>query len=206
MEVAVMTTNEKFQSELSDVIQLFQSGLMTLHLRKSKFNTKKLQEYIESIPKIYHNRIVIHSHHRLALKYNLKGIHISKDHRKRSVKLFLKLFYYRMRKPGIVITRTFHSVDSLQQNRMRYSYVFLNPVFSKINPEKNSFDVNEEHFCKLIKNNRNPVFASGNITEENVKMLLRYPFKGMILSKLIWKSENKKTDLFNMVSKALSRN
>lgn len=191
MEVAVITTQDKFQSELSDVVQLFQKGLMTLHLRKTKFSTSKLEEYIDSIPKQFHNRIIIHSHHRLALKYKLKGIHISKNHRKKSVQLFFKLFYYRMRRPGIIITRTFHSIDSLVDNRMKYSYVFINPVFSKIQPLKNSFDVNEEFFCKLIKNNRCPVYGSGNITDENVQLLHRYPFAGVVLSKVIWDAEKK---------------
>jgi len=199
-----MTTNDKFQSELSDVIQLFQNGLMTLHLRKSRFSTKKLQEYIESIPKAYHNRIIIHSHHRLALKFNLKGIHITKNHRKKSMKLFFKLMYYRMRKPKIVITRTFHSIDSLQSNRVRYSYVFLNPVFSKINPLKNSFDVNEQHFCKLISTNRSPVYASGNIVTENINLLHRYPFEGMLLTKFIWESNVKKTELYGSVVESYS--
>lgn len=206
MEVTVMTTNEKFQSELSDVIQLFQNGLMTLHLRKSRFSTKKLREYIESIPKSYHNRIIIHSHHRLALKYRLKGIHISKNHRKKSLKLFFKLMYYRMRRPGIVITRTFHSIDSLQNNRGRYSYVFLNPVFSKINPIKNAFDVNEQHFCKLISENGSPVFASGNIVAENIHLLHRYPFAGMVLTKFLWEPESslKKTELYLSVVDSFS--
>jgi hypothetical protein len=32
-----------------------------------------LSEYLEEIPEKYHNRIVIHTHHKLAMNYPLKG-------------------------------------------------------------------------------------------------------------------------------------
>ena len=45
MIVSVITSPDKFTSEISVVIALFKSGLPVLHLRKSKFSTKKLEDY-----------------------------------------------------------------------------------------------------------------------------------------------------------------
>ena len=63
MIVSVITSPDKFTSEIPVVISLFKSGLPVLHLRKSKFSTKKLKEYIELIQ--YKNeerkQIILHS-------------------------------------------------------------------------------------------------------------------------------------------------
>ena len=70
MKLVVITQSQKSETEIAAIIQMFESGLSTLHIRKNRFSTKELEEYIKEIPEHFHNRIIIHSHHRLALKYN----------------------------------------------------------------------------------------------------------------------------------------
>jgi thiamine-phosphate pyrophosphorylase len=185
MIVAVITSSDKFTSEIPVVVSLFKAGLPILHLRKSKFSTKKLKEYIESIPKEFHSRIIIHSHHHLALKFKLKGIHFTRTHLKKKMKCRTKMLWYRIRRPGISITRSFHHLEGLHLNKIKYSYVFLNPFFSKTEPLKNHFDISIEYLKNTINTYKAPVYASGNITEANVHLLLKYDLKGVALSRIV---------------------
>src|SRR6478735_4343665 len=80
MKLVVITPTKDVPDEQSLVTKMFESGLTTLHLRKPKYSTNQMREYIEQIPESFHNRIVIHSHHKLVFKFNLKGIHLSHIH------------------------------------------------------------------------------------------------------------------------------
>lgn len=185
MIVTVITSPDKFTSEIPVVISLFKAGLPVLHLRKSKYNTKKLKDYIEAIPKEYHPRIIIHSHHALALKYKLKGIHFTSTHLKKKLKCKGKMLWYRLRRPSISITRSFHHLEGLRLNNLKYSYVLLNPFFSKTEPLKTHFDLSAEYLRKTISNYNIPVYASGNITDENIHLISQFDLSGVVLSRII---------------------
>jgi thiamine-phosphate pyrophosphorylase len=203
MTISVITSPDKFTSEIPIVIALFKEGLVTLHLRKTKFSTKKLREYIDSIPKEFHSRIIIHSHHHLALKYKLKGIHLTRTHLKKKMKCMMKILWYRIRKPGIFITRSFHHLEGMQTNRVKYSYVFLNPFFSKTEPNKNHFDISSEYLKKSITNYFVPVFASGNINAENLHLLRNYGLSGVALSRIILSDPEKSVEDYRRICELL---
>ena len=87
MKLVVITQSQKSDNEIAAIIQMFEAGLETLHVRKNRFSTKELEEYIKEIPAHFHNRIIIHSHHRLALKYDLKGFHFTTTHLDKKFKM-----------------------------------------------------------------------------------------------------------------------
>jgi thiamine-phosphate pyrophosphorylase len=203
MTVGVITSSDKFTTEIPIVIALFKKGLPVLHLRKTKFSTKKLKEYIEAIPQEYHSKIIIHSHHHLALKYKLKGIHFTRTHLKKKMKCMAKMMLYRIRKPGIFMTRSFHHLEGMQTNRVKYSYVFLNPFFSKTEPQKNHFDISAEFLKKTITNYPIPVFASGNINEENLHLLGNYGLSGVGLSRILLDDQKKSEENYQRICEIL---
>src|SRR4051812_23918133 len=88
MKLFLITPSTDVPDEQGLVTKMFESGLTTLHLRKPKHSTHQLTEYIKEIPSHFHNRIVIHSHHKLALKFHLKGIHLSSTHLSKSWRYF----------------------------------------------------------------------------------------------------------------------
>lgn len=204
MNTTVITTSDKFTSEIPVVISLFKAGLPVLHLRKSKFSTKKLKEYIEAIPQEYHSRIIIHSHHHLALKYKLKGIHFTRTHLKKKMKCRAKMIWYKLRKPGIYITRSFHHLEGLQMNKIKYSYVILNPFFSKTEPLKTHFDISVDFLRKTISAYPIPVYASGNINSENIHLLSNFELKGVALSKIILNDRDKAVEEYLRICKVLN--
>lgn len=196
MELIVITSPDKFKSEIPIVLDLFKSGLMTLHVRKTKFSTKKLAEYIDAIPKQFHNRLIIHSHHKLALKFKLKGVHFTKQHRKNKIKNVIRIMVLKLRRPELKYTRSFHQIETLLENRKKYHYVFLNPYFSKIDASKNSFDVNTNYLKQIIQKSVCPVYASGNVTLENYHLLQSMSIEGFSLSKSLWTDPEKASKLF----------
>lgn len=80
MKLFVITSSKEVPDETSLITKMFECGLTNLHLRKPKFSTNQMSDYIKEIPEHFHKYIVIHSHHQLALKYNLKGIHLTSTH------------------------------------------------------------------------------------------------------------------------------
>ncbi len=203
MTVSVITTSDKSSSEIPTLIRLFKAGLPVLHLRKAKFTTKKLREYLDYIPKEYHNRIIIHSHHHLVFIYNLKGIHFTRTHLKKKIKCYFKMKWYQLRKRKLVVTRSFHHLESLNNNKIKYTYVFLNPFFSKTEPLKNHFDITPSYLTKALQDYPIPVHASGNITLENVKTLKEYNLHGVALSKIIWENPGSAVEIYQSVCEHL---
>ena len=122
MKLVVITPSKDIPDEPTLVTKMFESGLKTLHLRKPKHSTNQMAEYIKEIPTHFHNRIVIHSHHNLALKFTLKGIHLSKNHLSTNWKYWL--------------TRTRLKLKFGETSKSR-SYSRLQQVYSK---EEQNFD------------------------------------------------------------------
>ena len=101
MKLIVITPSRKHENEITTVINMFEAGLQNLHLRKNRFTTAELDEYIKEIPSHFHDRIIIHSHHKLALKYNLKGFHFTSSHLEKKIKLWWNTKMIYLRKPKL---------------------------------------------------------------------------------------------------------
>src|ERR1044071_3258162 len=105
MEIVLITSSKKDEHEPELIAKLFEAGLTTLHLRKPNFSTKQLTKYIEGIPKVFHNRIIIHQHHDLIFKFDLKGIHWTNVHLERKFKKWWFLRKLNSRNKKIIHTR-----------------------------------------------------------------------------------------------------
>ena len=81
MELMVMTSPDKFRSEIYLVVKLFENGLETLHLKKPKFSKRHYKDYINQIPKKFHKNIIVHNYYGLVYSYNLKGYSFSKKNK-----------------------------------------------------------------------------------------------------------------------------
>ena len=168
---------------------MFEQGLDTLHLRKPDFSSKNLAEYLELIPSEYHNRIVIHSHHKLAKKFNLKGVHFSKVHRDKKYNTQLKYFIFRLRFRNILTTRSCHKIHKLEENPNRYSYVFLSPMFESISKKSHSGLFSDRHITKALATKKHTVYALGGVDESKFKGLNDLGFEGVALLGAIWNTE-----------------
>lgn len=189
MNVIVLTSSENNSAETARLIELFENGLETLHVRKPKQSTAEIEELITAIPKRFRGRIVLHGHYRLALKHKLKGVHLIRRHRSNSLKNRWRRFWLKLRHPGMIITATFHNIQSLTDNTVAYDYVFLGQLFTS-NSMFNSGDVAGTALLKkVIDKSRTPVYALGGITNDKLERIQAAGFHGVGLSSAVLKTD-----------------
>src|SRR5687768_11001782 len=101
MKLIVITSDEDVPNEHEKLVELFEAGMKNLHIRKPKYSLSKMSKYINRIPKEYHGKIIIHSHHILALRFKLKGIHFTENHRKNLALSTLRYVIFKFLRPGL---------------------------------------------------------------------------------------------------------
>ena len=188
MKIVVITPSKRSDNEIAAVIQMFEAGLSTLHVRKNRFSTKELDEYINEIPKHFHNRIIIHSHHRLALKYDLKGFHFTSTHLKKKFKLWLNTKFIYIRKPKLVKTISYRKATELYEPQpVKTNYCFLGTMFHNVSGELyGGFYIDTVE--AVNKKSGMDVYARGGINEKSIELAYKLGFAGVALYGHLWKS------------------
>ncbi len=189
MKLIVISPSETQEEETKIVTQLFEHGLETFHLRKMKDSTRSLKKYIEKIPKHFHHRIVIHTHHELAVKYALKGFHITRAHRRHRIRLWLKLRWLLMRNPGLIVTTSFRKLSSIYEEDARYRYVFLSPIFDSLSG-KYQGGFSEQSLRAALAKTKNEVIARGGMDVTRIEKVKELGFSGMAFYSGIWKKKD----------------
>lgn len=188
MKLVVITDNKRIDNEIASIIQMFEAGLETLHVRKNRFSTKELDEYIAEIPKHFHNRIIIHSHHKLALKYNLKGFHFTSTHFKRKIRLWLNTKLIYLRKPSLIKSISFKRVNEIyEEEKVKTDYCFLGTMFHNLTGELYSGFYRETVEAALKKSGKQ-IYARGGINEKSVELAYKLGFHGVALYGHLWKN------------------
>lgn len=197
MKIIVISSSDLSDSEHLIIAQLFENGLDILHLRKPKLSTKELSNFISKIPKGFHNRIVIHSHHKLARRFNLMGVHITKSHRKRKFRTWFTMKLNKMKNPNLVVTASFRSISSLFEDDYNYSYVFLSPVFDSLTNKFQS-GFNSHGLRSALSKTKHKVIARGGVDINCIEKVNELGFEGMALYSAIWKSSDPVQQFINI--------
>lgn len=206
MKLVVITDSKRNDTEIAAIVKMFEAGLETLHVRKSKFSTKELSDYIKEIPSHFHNRIIIHSHHNLALKYNLKGFHFTSSHLNRKFKLWWNTKIIYLRKPKLVKSLSFkRASDVYLPQRVTIDYCFLGTIFHNISGELYS-GFYKESLEALIKKSGKKIYARGGISEKSIEMANRIGFHGVALHGYLWKSPNPYTKYIEFINYCKTKN
>lgn len=188
MKLVVITQSQKSDNEILAITQMFEAGLETLHVRKNRFSTKELDEYIKEIPAHFHNRIIIHSHHKLALKYDLKGFHFTSTHLKHNIKLWWNTKMIYLRKPHLVKSISYKRIAELyQEQKVKTDYCFLGTMFHNISGELYSGFYPETIKAAIDKSGRK-IIARGGVNEKSVELAHQLGFYGIALYGHLWKS------------------
>ncbi len=190
MKLVVITPSKKTETEIFAIVKMFEAGLDTLHVRKNRFSTKELDEYINEIPVHFHNRIVIHSHHKLALKYNLKGFHFTDTHLKKKFKLWLNTKLIYIRKPSLFKTISFKRIDDCYlKDNLSTKYCFLGTMFHNVSGDLYS-GFYPETIEAVIKKSGRQIYARGGISDKSIELAYKLGFHGVALYGYLWKSDN----------------
>lgn len=190
MKIVVITPSKKNDVEISSLIKMLEAGLDTVHIRKPSYTTKELNDYIKQIPIHFHSKLIIHTHHKLALKYNLKGFHFTSSHLNKKFKLWwnTKLIY--LRKPKLIKSISYRRVSQLyEKNQVDTTYCFLGTMFNNISGELYSGFYPENVDAALKKSGRK-IYARGGINEKSIELAHKIGFEGVALYSHLWKSND----------------
>jgi len=198
-KLILISSLDGFEHEIAAVQQMFELGLECYHLRKPRFSTRKLEQYLKRIGSRYHSRIMIHSHHELSLSHDLREIHLTSRHRKKRMIInWLKHQYVKLRRPNLKVSAGFHTLSELKEHSGRYDYVFLSPVFDSISKVgyKNTF--NDISLRETIASSSYRVIALGGVNEDKIIPAMEMGFAGVAVLGSVWKSKDP-VERFNQI-------
>jgi len=189
MKLIVISSSKSFEKESQILTTLFEKGLQTLHLRKPRYSTPKLKRFLNNIPSKFHNRIIIHSHHNLALNFNLKGIHLTKKHKRQRFKTWFMLRILYKKKPDLLISTSYSKLADIAEAEKPYSYVFLSPIFDS---ETSKYQAGfTEHSLKSILNKSSyTVVARGGVDVCHIAKVNELGFSGLSINSSIWDKDD----------------
>lgn len=183
MQLIVLTDAEMLFDEAKKINHLFDNGLELLHIRKPEVDVEEIRELLLEINPAHLGKIVVHEFHELAIEFRLKGIHV-KEHLKRDLKDKLKPYTRGFRDTGFTVSASFHSKEDLVNNKVKYDYVFLSPVFDSISKE------NHEGKQFNVTDLNNDIIALGGVTVSNISRVKELGYSGIATIGTIWNSEN----------------
>jgi thiamine-phosphate pyrophosphorylase len=202
MKLVVISNSGAIENEAKVITSLFEAGMETFHLRKHSLSTKATKELLSGIPAHFHNRIILHSHHKLARKFDLKGIHLTKSHIKKRYRTWLTIKLIKLRNPGLVITTSFNNIGQLfeKEHRFDYNYVFLSPVFDSLN-SKFQGGFTEHSLRSAIQKTPFKVIARGGVDANAIEKAKLIGFDGLAFYSSIWKKPDPLAEFNRMVQK-----
>ena len=189
MKLIVISPSETKEDEIEQVTKMLEMGLGTFHLRKPKSSTAEMRQYIERIPARFHDRIVIHSHHNLAVRFNIAGIHITRQHRKRWFRLWWNEQCFRLKNKKIIRTASLRKLGSLYDGEGFYDYVFLSPIFDSLSGKLQG-GFNEFSLIAALKKTSYRVIARGGIDLSRLEKVQELGFAGLAFYTAIWRKKD----------------
>ncbi|WP_300726749.1 thiamine phosphate synthase [uncultured Bacteroides sp.] len=184
MKLILITTPTYFVEEDKILTTLFDEGLDILHLRKPDTAPVYAERLLTLIPEKYRKRIVVHGHFYLKEEYNLRGIHL--NHRNPVAP----------ENYSGQISTSCHTLEEVQEQKPKFDYVFLSPIFDSISKEGYASNFTPEQIRAAVKNGiiDKHVMALGGIDEGNILQIKDYGFGGAAILGGLWSKFNPGSD------------
>lgn len=190
MKTIVLSAQKPVENEIDLVVNLFEEGMNTFHLRKPHYPIKKMKSYLDKIPSEFHSRIVIHSHHKLGLKYNLKGIHLTTKDRKTTFKNWLMIKKLKRKNPWLTVSTSFHSISELDKYNDLYDYVFLSPIFDSISKKDYQSGFKAYSLTSATQRSNYNVVALGGVDTPKISHAFNMGFWGCAFLGTVWTNDD----------------
>jgi thiamine-phosphate pyrophosphorylase len=185
MKLIVISRSKNFIDDGKIIRQLMENGVEHFHLRKPSMSTNDMRALIESIPEPFHNRIVIHSHHQLAAKYSLGGIHLTAIHRKRKFSTWWRIRRLRIAVANPIISTSFQKLGHVYESKRNYSYAFLGALFDRLTGNF-SAGYNVHSVTAAVRKSKSPLIARGGINAQHIELCRDIGFSGVALASSVW--------------------
>jgi thiamine-phosphate pyrophosphorylase len=202
MKLIVISSSSSIENEAQTVTKLFEAGLETFHIRKHKLSTKKTKDFISQIPAHFHNRLIIHAHHNLGRRFKLKGIHLTKSHKKNKIQTWFSLKILKLRNPDMLITTSYSNIGQLFEHneQYKYDYVFLSPIFDSLS-SKFQGGFTAHSLKSAIEKTEFKVIARGGIDISAIEKANDIGFYGLAFYSSIWKKKNPVEEFNRIIEK-----
>jgi thiamine-phosphate pyrophosphorylase len=188
MRFIVITPSKNADNEYGIVSHMLNNGLPTLHVRKPGFSKEELVNYIEHFTEEQQNKMVLHSHHSILLDYDLKGIHMSRRHRRKQFQSWLTQTKIEMRmNRKISISSSSKSLSSMADNYKTYEYVMLTPVFTDPQGHRPSFS--PLLLQQVLRSFPDKIVARGGADAESIEKARDLGFSGVAFHNFFWSHE-----------------
>ena|ERR1700756_1966876 len=191
MKIVVLSPIQyKYNNEVEIITRLFEKGLSTYHIRKPFFKFPAMINFLKEIPKTYHSRIVLHSHHSLIRKFNVGGLHYTRIHLEPTFRNWWnnkRLAPHIKNKTQTASCRKLADLYDLGDRY--YSYVFLSPIFDSITGKYQS-GYYEDAIKNHLRTTGAKAIAMGGIDIRKIEKIQELGFYGMALNNCIWGKEN----------------
>ena len=193
MKIVLISKPSYTINEHQVIADLFELGLENFHVRKPKFTKKEIVRYIELIPYMYRNRLILHTFHDLAVEYGVKGVHFMDDNKRSLKEKALAIF---KRKPldkvmdysSLQRSASLHSLNQLAECNESYDYALLSPIFDSISKKRyKSLFKNKEKLRSAVLKSNQRVIALGGVDAGKIKDVQAMGFSGVALLGAIWK-------------------
>ncbi|MCK6648313.1 MAG: thiamine phosphate synthase, partial [Bacteroidia bacterium] len=135
----------------------------------------------------------------------LKGIHITKTHKKKRFKTWLTTRLVQLRHPNILITTSYGNIGSMldQQKEYNYDYAFLSPVFDSLTSKYQS-GFTEHSIKSALSKAKEKIIARGGTSIDTIEKVKELGFDGMALYSSIWQKKDPVQEFNKVIEKCES--
>jgi thiamine-phosphate pyrophosphorylase len=169
----VITAPDIFEKEAEVWLQLLQSGVPKLHIRKPGSNSEQIIKLIEEVPEGWRKNLIIHHHPEIMKGFQLGGVHLS-----------VQQFNHQMNN-GYSVSYSVHNWQEMESIANYCDYAFISPVFDSIS--KNGYKQNEALQKVPEQLQSKKIYALGGVQEGNIKTVRSRGYYGAALLGCIWK-------------------
>lgn len=179
MQLLVITRPKQLEQEQQICAALFEHGLQTLHLRKPAASINELRKWLQQLPQEYHGRVMLHTHHRLAQEFAVKGMHFREADRGAAATT---------EKRGLTFSTSFHTLEGIHKPQPYFDYAFLSPVFQSISKNNYPAAFALEELKEILPQAQLPVVALGGIASEKMPLVRELGFAGAAALGAVWQT------------------
>ncbi|MBQ2424074.1 MAG: bifunctional hydroxymethylpyrimidine kinase/phosphomethylpyrimidine kinase, partial [Alistipes sp.] len=175
MSLIAITRPEFYVEEIRQIIDRLENGVDVLHIRKPNATAEELEHLVVALVK-YRDRIVLHDHFELAVKYSLRGVHLNS--RNSDVP----------RDFCGTVSRSCHTVAEVLRYKDECDYVLLSPIFDSISKEgyRAAFTIAELESLRDRGVIDSRVYALGGISADKLQIVKDLGFGGAAMLGAMW--------------------
>jgi thiamine-phosphate pyrophosphorylase len=192
MKVILISYPGDVENEMQLITALFDNGLERFHIRKPGFDYQMMKKVIIDIPRVHHDKLIVHSHFDLLKEFELKGIHFT-DRNKSLIKDYDKVDVQKS-----VSTHTIEELKCFLNTEM--DYAFISPVFNSIskNNYQSTLSLDEMQVFLSENNCTTSVIALGGVELNNIGVIKQTGFDGFALLGAIWEQYQQNGSIDNV--------